>query len=289
MANCVAVVTTKGGGTKTTTCLNLGGILADCGKRTVLIDADPQGSLTKSLQFRTRSQHALTHAMKSGSALGCISETTIHNLHIIENDDTEDSNSKISAFLRESSANVLSLADIVEELANDYDYIIIDTQGAKGTPLHEAAILASDRILTPIVPNALDATEFDSGSLSLINRLIPKGTRRMTIAGKPFPQWHALISRTKHTNSNREIRNFIRQDLRQIVAEKTGGGVHFDVLDTSIPDKQAYIDCTKLCEPVHRLEKRPTSKSTLAALDIMINLMTELFPELAGLSPTEEL
>jgi len=287
MAIITGVAATKGGGTKTTTSLNLGGILADCNQRTLLIDADPQGSLTKSVQYRERAQHGLTRTMLSGSTSDCISHTTIHNLDIIENDDGDETNSQITSFLRESSANVLSLSDALEEIQEQYDYIVIDTQGCKGTQLHEAVVLASDRILTPIVPSALDAAEFDSGSLNMMNRLIPRGHRKLTISGKPFPQWHALISRTRHTNSNREIRDYIRQTLRQSVAEVTGGGIHFDVPETTIPDKQVYMDCTKLCEPVHRLEKTSYSR-TPPAITVMTDLMGELFPELAGQQPLED-
>lgn len=287
MAIITGVVSSKGGGTKTTTALNLGGVLADCNQRTLLIDADPQGSLTKSVQYRERSEHGLTRMMLSGSPAGCIGQTTIQNLDIVENDDGDETNSHITPFLRESSANILSLSDALEALQDQYDYIIIDTQGVKGTQLHEAVILASDRILTPIVPNALDAAEFDSGALKTMNRLIPRGHRKLTIAGKAFPQWHALISRAKNTNSNREIREYIRQTLRKSVVDVTGGGIHFDVLTTAIPDKQPYIECTKICEPVHRLEKSTRSK-TPPALTVMTDLMSELFPELAGLTPQED-
>ena len=52
MCKVITVSNQKGGTAKTTSCVNLGIGLASNGKRVLLIDADPQGSLSISLGYQ---------------------------------------------------------------------------------------------------------------------------------------------------------------------------------------------------------------------------------------------
>ena len=53
-----------------------------------------------------------------------------------------------------------------------YDYVLIDTRGARGV-LVENAILAADLCISPLPPEILAAQEFIRGTLALFESLQP--------------------------------------------------------------------------------------------------------------------
>ncbi|MCK4316374.1 MAG: AAA family ATPase, partial [Anaerolineae bacterium] len=84
MTMVIAVANNKGGVAKTTTCLSLGGSLAEQGRLVLLVDLDPQAHLTASLDIKPETlRRTVADALLGQSSLVAISrETAVERLDL---------------------------------------------------------------------------------------------------------------------------------------------------------------------------------------------------------------
>ena len=115
----ITIVSTKGGVGKTTLTANLGGILADSGYRILLIDADPQPTLSSYFRIKNQASHGLTHFLVNSSTEEVISQTEIDNLDIIVSEDPE---GKLRDWIRDTVDGRVRLKHILAHLDNQYDF-----------------------------------------------------------------------------------------------------------------------------------------------------------------------
>ena len=153
MSKVIAVSNQKGGVGKTVSCVNLGIGLAKEGKRVLLIDADPQGSMTISLGYSEpdEMEYSLATLM-----LNIVNDEKLNMektiLHHKEGVDLIPANIELSA-IEVSLVNVMSreliLRSLVEKLKDFYDFIIIDCMPSLGM-LTINALACADSVLIPV-------------------------------------------------------------------------------------------------------------------------------------------
>lgn len=273
MYNKYAVVSTKGGCGKSTLAANLGATLADMGQRVLLVDTDPQASLS-SIYEVDPADSGLYQMVTTANPEGCISRTSIDNLDIVLSDDT---GKRLDTWIRQSSSHFQYLNAALVSIEDRYDYCIIDTKGADGTgEMQEMAIRASDVLLSPISPQWIAVTEFVRGTVDMLRRLEPPPGIQTGL--RPIPPMFGIIYALNQTTDARAA----AQQLRGMFYPESKGKV--SVLETVVPDVAAYNQATGRHTPAHRFEVKRKGP-TPSAYQTMLALVHELLPHLSDVTP----
>jgi chromosome partitioning protein len=208
-----AIANQKGGTAKTTTTLTLGAAMADRGQRVLLIDLDPQASLTAALNVSVGNRSTVYTAM-------------LHYLEENEPQPLADTLAQVSPTLHLLPASIdlaaaemelvtavrreYILGEVLALVLADYDVVLIDCPPSLGLLVVNALTIAQD-VVIPLVPEYLAA----HGLRLLLNSIErirkAKLNPHLTVAGILFTM---VDNRTTH---GREVQAEIRASIgRQI-------------------------------------------------------------------------
>ncbi|HHX32827.1 MAG TPA: ParA family protein [Mollicutes bacterium] len=251
MTKIISLVNQKGGVGKTTTSINLAASLGKLGKKTLLIDLDPQGNTTTGLGVNKGDIKNSIYEVLNGSSdcKRAIIKTKFKNLSIIpatinlaglDVELLEKGYQDLEFKKNEQLRNALSL------VKDNYEYIIIDCPPSLGL-LTTNALVASDSVIIPV------QCEFFAleGITQLLNTIIMTQTRlnpNLKIEGV------LLTLLDSRTNLGLEV----VEEVRKFFKEK--------VFNTIIPRLIRLVEAPSHGEPINEYD--PSSRAAEAYLNL---------------------
>ncbi|NLV81333.1 MAG: ParA family protein [Rhodococcus sp.] len=163
----------KGGVGKTTSTINLGAALAECGRRVLLVDLDPQGALSAGLGVAHHELDLTVHNLLVEPRVS--TDEVLLRTHV-ENLDLLPSNIDLSAAEIQLVSEVgreQALGRALYPVLDRYDYVLVDCQPSLGL-LTVNALACADSVLIP-----MECEFFSLRGLALLNDTVAKVRDRL--------------------------------------------------------------------------------------------------------------
>jgi chromosome partitioning related protein ParA len=280
----VTAIGPKGGISKTTTISNLAGLLADLGKKVLVIDTDKQQSLSR--QFLDITSDPATTDGTTSTPNDELKQTTglgeiLYNGGIVRKEDIRPSirggidvivsniGDEHIHWLKERTDTFSMFIRIISSdlIVGHYDYVLIDTQGSVNV-IGKIAGVASDVILSPLPPNQLDVGTFIADA----PRIWEEIDRTCEMINRSPPRVCVVYSKANFRLVNDQV-------MRQVIEPFIQASPRMELLKTVIPPSTIYTQATAMRLPVHLVDG---STKVGSPYDVMHQLIFEIFPDLQG-------
>ena len=266
-AKIITIAIEKGGSGKTVTASNLAYLMGDEEKRVLCVDTDPQGNLTYALSggntitsnaYNGKALYDLFDGFRYTSTKDYIVETEYENVDMIPaSTQTPRINKRIQDLFDDAQnyadgdpKKLTNMGDFLyyflNQVRDDYDYIIVDTQPTRDSMILSNAIAAADYVLIPMM---CDSFSEDSAfrTYSICNELRKNPSSHLKGIG-------VILTMVDKGAATRETREECKAEL---------GSTLFK---TEIPSALAVKSSVRKCVPVcYSAKTQPIGKSYAAA------------------------
>ncbi len=246
-AKVISVVNQKGGVGKTTTAVNLATIFAVMDKKVLIIDIDSQGNTSSGLGIKQTERKITSYNVFNGlnSIRDAILATEVPNLSIVSAN-TNLAAIELDLIHLKNYENIL--LEKLEEIKNDFDYIIIDCPPSLGL-ITLNALVACDEVLIPMLCDfySLEGLSHLLKTVEIVEKKMNPGIK---IGGILFTMYD------KRNKLTEQVENDVRACLGKLVykttiprnvkvSEAPSHGKAAIIYDYRCSGSRAYIDLAK--------------------------------------------
>ena len=260
MTAIITIANQKGGVGKTTTAINLSAAIANRGKRTLLIDLDPQANST--IAFYNSGEI-------STSMFDVLSDTRATMATVIK--PTKDPNlflgpgrlalAKLEQVLAGQFDAPYRLKDALAPVVKEYDYVVLDTPPSLGI-LTVNALVTSTHLLVPIQA-AYFAIEGTDDLLETYERIRARPNPNLKVLGVVITLYDKRTNISKDTHG--QIRSVFGEVLFKTKITKNvrleESPAYKETILTYAPKSPGAVEYKKLAaEVIHRVEENRTTR-----------------------------
>ena len=247
MGRVIVVANQKGGVGKTTTAVNLAACMAQMGRRTLLIDADPQGNATSGLGVDKRALTSSVYDVMINHlpAAEAVRGTAVAGLALLpSNIDLAGAEIEMVSLISRETI----LAQAIQPLVEQYDFIFIDAPPSLGL-ITINAFAAANQVLIPIQCEfyALEGLSQLVKTISLIKKHINKD---LEVEGVVLTMYDGRTNLSIQVVE--EVKRFFAEQVHRAViprnvrlGEAPSHGKPITVYDPKCAGAEAYMDLAK--------------------------------------------